>query len=329
MLPLTRKSPSAVASVAELAGVGERLPADEGERLVAGQADAGVDRLEVDLVVLGAAEVEDLVVSRTGPAAPPRAGAERTGRPRRRPASGRSPARRPARRRRSRRRARRRRRTPTAGRRRPAADQVGAGRATQELAARRADDLSSSRRRLGLVQLERADVRVAALRLRPSLAALVGGRRVGRIGAAKRRVVRRVAQRNGLRRAAMVGEPAREQQGRSGRPRRSPGALPKTSLPKMLWPLLAVIVAGDIGAELSRPATLLPATMLLFSIVIGGLSHPRSYPAALRMVPVRGIAADRAAIQRQRVSGADPTACAIPFSIVANDRAVRQLNVQP
>ena len=64
----------------------------------------------------------------------------------------------------------------------------------------------------GLVQLERADVGVGAGRLRPRHAALVGGRRRRRVGPAQRRVVGRVAQRDGLGRPAIVGEPAREQQ---------------------------------------------------------------------------------------------------------------------
>ena len=123
----------------------------------------GVDRAQVDLVVLCAREIEDHVVVR----------ADRRG-------VG---------------------NVPEQGRRR-----------REEVVAIGADGLAERDGRL--VQLEGADVRVGAGRLRPHLAALVGRRRVGRIRAGERRVVGGVAQGDGLGRPAIVGEPAREQQAR-------------------------------------------------------------------------------------------------------------------
>ena len=66
MLPLTRKSPSARGLEAELAGAGEEVAADEAEDLVACGPNPGVDRLQVNQILLYPREVENLVIVGAG-----------------------------------------------------------------------------------------------------------------------------------------------------------------------------------------------------------------------------------------------------------------------
>ena len=83
----------------------------------------------------------------------------------------------------------------------------------------------------------------------PGDAALVGRRGRGRIGPAQRRVVGRVAQGDGLGRPAIVRRARPRTAGSAGTFSRSLGALPSTSLPKMLSPLLAAMRARDVGVD--------------------------------------------------------------------------------
>ena len=94
--------------------------------------------------------------------------------------------------------------------------------------------------------------RAAARRAGPWSGAVSG------IGPAERRVVGRIAERDGLRRAAIVGEQAaagervqRGEQQAGGTFSRSLGTLPATSLPKMFSPLLSM-TAVDVGAGTCR-----------------------------------------------------------------------------
>ena len=108
---------------------------------------------------------------------------------------------------------------------------------------------------------------------------------------------------------------------------RSPGALPSTSLPKMLWPLLAVMPPATSGSVL--PVAVLPATMLLRRRRIQNADAEIPPPSAdapavllpLTVLLVSDHAADNPARRSHR--RAEP----LTRRAVAADRAVGQRHV--
>ena len=259
MLPLTRKSPSAVASKRSWPARVKASPPMKLNAWLPVGAAPGVDRLQVDPVVLRPREVEDLVVAGAGGRGglglaqdePVGAGAARH------PVepgaadqhvgpvaaeqlvvAGEAPQ------------------PVGAG---AAADQVGAGGAPQDVVARRAVDRTERRGDWSSSNAPMSGLVPAGCgRATPrwSVAGAVAGS-----AAAQRRVVGGVAQGDGLGRPAIVGEAAREQQAGRRHSQGRPGHCPSTSLPKMLWPLLSPMVPARSGAVL--PGALLSATMLL------------------------------------------------------------------
>ena len=184
--------------------------------------------------------------------------------------------------------------------------QVGAGQAGDGVGGGGAGEhvvVGRGRGRERMAGLDRAEVGQAAGGLRPGMAR--AGRWAGRqrVGAAQRRVGRRCS-RSGTMPSALSWPPPvagsmAAKMGWRRCSRRSPEMLPATSLPKTLWPLLTVIVAGDVGVD-RRPR--LPATMLLAMSTVTYSALMHRCRMRRNMYRVVRVAADRAVGQDQRLA---------------------------
>ena len=176
------------------------------------------------------------------------------------------------------------------------------------------------------LELERADVRVGAGRLRPRHAALVGGRRSRpgrrrpRRGCPTRRAGRWSGSARHCRRAGR-----RRSSGRSrrtaGSPTRSPDRLEhcwRRSLPKMLWPLLPVISPATSAFVLAVAAlpTMMNQCYGTVSVVVAA-----EYPAT---ATCRRVPADRTVRQGHLIASDAATPGVDIHRFISTDRAVGQ-----